>query len=337
MLNAAFIKQVKELLASSDPIVILTHHNPDGDAIGASLALWHYLRKIGHKVDIVVPSDFPEFYKWMLGSETIKIATKEKEVCESLIANAKLIFCLDFNMPNRVGSLIDALEQTLAKIVLIDHHLSPSDFFTLAHSQADTSSTSELIFDFISCMGHEATIDNDIATAIYVGIITDTGSFSYNCDYTNTYTVTSKLFEHNIIGEKIHRLVYGTFSESRLRLLGYCLSEKLVVIPEYATAYITLTKEEMKRFDFMNGDNEGIVNYGLTIKGIKLAALFSERPNHVKLSLRSSGDLNVGIIAKMYFNGGGHKNASGADICLKMEETIAAFIKILPLYKEYLV
>ncbi len=335
-METAFISQVKGLLASAKSIVIITHHNPDGDAIGASLALWHYLKKCDHKPEIVVSSDFPDFYKWMKGADSIKIATKERALCEKLIAEADLIFCLDFNMPDRIESLTDSLIKAKAKIVLIDHHQAPTDFATLTHSQTNTSSTSELIFDFISGMGDESKVDVDIATAIYVGIITDTGSFSYNCDYPNTYAVTSKLFAQNINGEEIHHRVYNTFSESRLRLLGYCLSQKLTIVPELATAYISITKEEMKRFDFSNGDSEGIVNYGLTIKGVKLAALFSERTGHIKLSLRSYGNLNVGVIARKHFDGGGHKNASGANIYKSLDEAIAEFLKILPLYKEYL-
>ncbi len=335
-MEATFISKIKELLASSEPIVIITHHNPDGDAVGSSLALWHYLRKCNYNPEIVVSSDFPDFYKWMSGADSIKIATKEKDLCESLLANAQLIFCLDFNMAERAESLAEPLLQATGAKVLIDHHQSPTDIFTLAHSQTQTSSTSELIYDFIAAMGDELKVDNDIATAIYVGLITDTGSFSYNCDYPNTYAVTSKLFEHNINGEKIHRLVYGTFSESRLRLLGYCLSQKLTIVGEYSTAYISITREEMKRFDFSNGDSEGIVNYGLTIKDVKLAALFSERTNHVKLSLRSFGNLNVGLMARKHFEGGGHKNASGANIYKTLDEAIADFLAILPLYKEYL-
>ena len=331
-----FIPTVKEHLDVSSPIIILTHFNPDGDAIGSSLALWHFLKKQNYQVDVIVPNDFPDFYKWMPGIDAICIYSKHEKKCLELFEKAGMIFCLDFNMPDRVETLTDSLTNFKGIKVLIDHHQVPSDFFKLSYSRIDTSSTSEMVYDFISAMDGEALVDKDIATCIYVGIITDTGSFSYNCDFPNTYKVTSEIFKKGINGEEIHRYVYCTFSEKRLRLLGYCLSEKLTVVDDLATAYISISKEDMKRFDFNNGDSEGIVNYGLTIKDIKVSALFSEKREYVKLSLRSTGDFNVGKFAREHFSGGGHKNASGANVKNSLNGAIKLFLDKLSLYKNEL-
>jgi bifunctional oligoribonuclease and PAP phosphatase NrnA len=335
-LDKNFILSVKEHLDVSAPIIILTHYNPDGDAIGSSLALWHFLKKQNYHVDVVVPNDFPDFYKWMPGIEEISIYSKHKEKCLQLFENAAVVFCLDFNMPDRVETLTEALTNFKGLKVLIDHHQVPSDFFKLSYSRIDTSSTSEMVYDFMCAMNGESLVDKDIATCLYVGIITDTGSFSYNCDFPNTYKVTSEIFKKGINGEEIHRYVYCTFSEKRLRLLGYCLSEKLKVVDELATAYISISKTDMKRFDFNNGDSEGIVNYGLTIKDIKVSALFSEKREYVKLSLRSTGNFNIGKFAREHFAGGGHKNASGANIKSSLDDAIQLFLKTLALYKNEL-
>jgi bifunctional oligoribonuclease and PAP phosphatase NrnA len=335
-LDKKFIRSVKEHLDVSSPIIILTHYNPDGDAIGSSLALWHFLKKQNYMVDVVVPNDFPDFYKWMPGSEEICIYSKNKEKCLQLFEKAGMIFCLDFNMPDRTETLTDALTNYIGLVVLIDHHQVPSDFFKLSYSRIDTSSTSEMVYDFMCAMGGESLVDKDIATCLYVGIITDTGSFSYNCDFPNTYKVTSEIFKKGINGEEIHRYVYCTFSEKRLRLLGYCLSEKMKLVDALKTAYIAISKDEMKRFDFNNGDSEGIVNYGLTIKGIKVSALFSEKREYVKLSLRSTGNFNVGKFAREHFEGGGHRNASGANIKSTLDGAVQLFLESLALYKNEL-
>lgn len=334
-MNTSFIKEVQQKLITAKNIVVLTHHNPDGDAVGSVLALWFYLKN-NYNAVAMVPNDFPEFYKWMPGAEHIKIASKSKEESSKLLANADLIFCLDFNSPDRVGPLANDLKSSTAEKILIDHHLLPSDFFKIAYTQAETSSTAELVYEFIVAMGDEKLIDYNIAVAVYVGIITDTGSFSHSCNYPQTYSITSRLFEKGIDAAVIQRLVFCNFSESRLRLLGYCLSEKLTIIEKYSTAYIVITKEEMKRFHFKIGDSEGIVNYGLTIKGIKMAALFTERNDYVKLSLRSAGEMDVDKFARKHFNGAGHKNASGADIHKTLNESVQDFISYLPLYEKEL-
>ncbi len=334
-MDTSFIKEVQRHLKTAENIVVLTHHNPDGDAVGSVLAMWYYLKN-KHNVTAIVPNNFPDFYKWMPGADTIKIGTKEKQACADHIANANMIICLDFNVAERVGALADDLHKSKAVKVLIDHHLQPSDFFDIAYSRTETSSTAELVYEFIESMGDESLIDYNMAVAIYVGIITDTGSFSHSCNFPQTYSITSKLFEKGIDAAELQRLVFCNFSESRLRLLGYCLSEKLTIIEKYSTAYIVITKEEMKRFHFKIGDSEGIVNYGLTMKNIKLAALFTEKNDSVKLSLRAAGAIDVDQFARKHFAGAGHKNASGADILKPLKESVDEFISLLPLYEKEL-
>lgn len=321
-------------LAKANHIVLVTHHNPDGDALGSSLALNLFFKKAGKNSVVITPNDFPEFYKWMPSIDDILIFSEQNKEVREKFANADMIFCLDFNQLDRLESLSDIFFKASGKKVLIDHHQMPSDIFDFIYSETETSSTSELVYNVIQGLNGETLVDKNIATCLYVGIITDTGSFSYNCDYPNTYNVTSKLFNQGINGEEIHRCVYNTFSESRIRLLGYCLGEKLKIIDSVKTAYIALSENELRSFSFSTGDTEGIVNYGLTIKGIKISALFSEKPEYTKLSLRSTGSFNVGAFSRKHFNGGGHKNAAGANIRLKLDAAVALFEKSLLEYKD---
>ncbi|HQI69783.1 MAG TPA: DHH family phosphoesterase [Bacteroidales bacterium] len=334
-METTFIKEVQEKLNAAKNIVVISHNNPDGDAVGSVLAMWLYLKKKYHAIAIL-PNDFPDFYKWMPGAESIKIGNKSKEECAELLANADLIFCLDFNSPDRVGGLAHDLRISKAEKILIDHHLFPSDFFKIKYTRPETSSTTELVYEVIAGLGDEAVIDYDIAVAVYVGIITDTGSFSHSSSYPGTYLITSKLIEIGIDPAEIQHKVFCNFSESRVRLLGYCLSEKLTIIEKYSTAYIVINKDDMKRFHFKIGDSEGIVNYGLTIKNIRLAALFTEKNGMVKLSLRSTGELDVDKFARKHFSGAGHLRASGADIKKSLEESVEEFISLLPLYEKEL-
>lgn len=328
-----FIQKLQDLLKNNPSITLITHHNPDGDAIGSCLALYHFFSKLNLQVSVVVPNDFPNFYKWMPASNDIIIHKSCPEKAKQLLINAELIFCLDFNMPERVEYMKGVLDESKALKILIDHHQSPSDYFDLIYSETETSSTSELVYNVIRELDGECFIDLNIATCLYVGIITDTGSFSYNCDYPNTYSVTSELFKKGINGEEIHRLVYCTFSENRLRLLGHCLFNKMVIDNELKLAYIALSRDEMEKFSFSNGDTEGIVNYGLTIKNIKVSVLFSERKEYIKLSIRSTGTFNVGLLARKHFNGGGHKNASGANLKMSLDQAVNEFVNVLSQYK----
>ncbi len=325
-MNNSYISSLQDFFSTKKKIVIVSHSNPDGDALGSSLALYNYFLLKKQEVTIIVPNNFPEYLAWMKGSEHILLYSSKKNTCNQLIADADILFCLDFNALNRVDKVEDSLRNTKALKVLIDHHLQPElNAFDYAFSETKVSSTSELIYDFIVAMGDQKLMNIDIASCIYVGIMTDTGSFSYSCNYEKTYQISASLLKTGIDAEEIHHLVYDTFSETRLRLLGYCLSEKLVIISELSSAYISLSKEELNRFSYQVGDTEGVVNYALSINHVKLAALFSEREGKIRISFRSKGEVDVNVFARTYFEGGGHRNASGATSYLSLSETIKKF------------
>jgi phosphoesterase RecJ-like protein len=336
MLKNSDFQLIREKLLIPSKIVLTTHTNPDGDAIGSCLAMFFYLQKKRHTVRIVIPDPFPEFLAWLPGQETIHIFEKEREPCLEWIDQADFIFSLDYNNLGRLNEIGEHVIASPAVKILLDHHLYPSQQFDLKISIPDTSSTSELVYDFIIESGDGQMLDTNIAQCIYTGIITDTGSFSYSCNYTKTYEIIAELIRLGIDGEHIHRLVYDTYSESRLRLLGHCISEKLFVLPEYHTAYIVLTKAELEKFRYKVGDTEGVVNYALSIKDINLAALFMERSGIVKVSFRSKGNFSVDTFARDHFNGGGHSNASGANCETPLEETVSKFLELLPSYHHLL-
>ncbi|MFC1733729.1 bifunctional oligoribonuclease/PAP phosphatase NrnA, partial [candidate division KSB1 bacterium] len=313
-----------------------THANPDGDAIGSSLALYHYYKLKGHTVHIVVPNDYPSFYKWMPGIDHILNFEKEADSCIAKLEKADWIFCLDYNSIFRVGEFSKYLAASDKPKMLIDHHLQPEDHFDHVMSIANTSSTSELVFEFIDSMTDKGLINKEIAACLYVGIVTDTGSFSYACNYSKTYRIIAELIEIGVDGEQIHRYVYDTFSENRMRLLGFCLSERLVVLNEYHTAYIYLMKEDLERYSFQVGDTEGVVNYALAVKDINMAVLFTEKEDYVRMSIRSKGNFSVNDFVRNHFEGGGHKNAAGGNSYLSIQETIKQFEKLLPQYRKAL-
>lgn len=328
--------EVSRLLETPKRILITTHTNPDGDAIGSSLAMYGYLLKKGHTVSVMIPDSDPEFLHWMPFHSSLLVFKDQQEVCLPVIEQADIIFSLDYNGLGRLSKAEEPVRNAKAKKVLIDHHRNPASDFDYMISVIETSSTSELVYDFISGCGDKALIDKDIAACIYAGIITDTGSFSYACNYEKTYLTTADLYNKGIDGEHIHRLIYDTYSEGRLRLLGFSISEKLVVLHELHTAYIYLSDKDLDRFNYQVGDTEDIVNYGLSVAGINFAALFTERDGVVRISLRSKGNFSVNDIANKYFNGGGHVNAAGATSYASLEETVRIFVDMLPEYKERL-
>lgn len=331
------IFDLKALISSSKQISITTHTNPDGDAIGSSLALYHYLLGQGREVKLVVPNKYPEFISWMPGNDDIVIYEDTPKRAREIILSSDLIFHLDFNAIDRAGSLKVVLNESNASKVMIDHHPHPNqEDFDFLYSSTETSSTAELIHDFFHELGDEDPLNQDIATCLFVGIMTDTGSFSFACNRPETFMVTAKLLATGIDGAWIHRMVYDTFSEDRLRLLGYSISEKLQVFPDSATAIISLSKDELKKFNYQVGDSEGIVNYALSISGITMAVLLTERKDRVRLSFRSKGAFAVNEIAANYFHGGGHKNAAGGDSFDSLDKTIEKLIDLLPLYKDNL-
>jgi len=335
--NPDTLSKVLQLLETPSEIVVTSHYNPDGDALGSSLALSSYLRRKGHSVRTIIPNDFPEFLNWMPGREDTVIYFHKSKTANELLANAGIIFCLDFNSIPRVNLFADKLFEAKGKKILIDHHLQPEDHFDLTLSVINTSSTSELVFDFIDASGDADIMDKAMAECLYVGIMTDTGSFSFACNHPHTYEVVSRLVRIGVDTEQVHRLVYDTYSESRMRLLGFCLSERMVVLSELGTAYIWLTKEDLSRFDFKPGDTEGVVNYALSIKNISFAALFTEKSDRIRISFRSKGDYSVNNFAREHYQGGGHRNAAGGDSFESMELTLMNFQALLPRYKDNLI
>lgn len=329
-LDTSVIRIIKETLQTRRRIVIISHVNPDGDAIGSSLAFYHVLKNDGHDVSVVVPNNFPSFLAWLPDCDNIIVHKKDPEVAEKMIIDTEIIFCLDFNDIKRMGKIAEAYSRSKAQKFLIDHHLEPSKFTDYVISVKETSSTSEIIYDVVDRMGKKHLLDRNAAECLYVGIITDTGSLSYACNYAKTYEAIQYFISVGINGEHIHRLVYDTYSEDRLRLLGYCLSEKMKVFHEYGVAYISLTKEELKKFRYRIGDTEGVVNYTLSIEGIGIGFLFVERENVIKVSLRSKGEISVNEIAKKFFNGGGHFNAAGGELYGNLAEQLKRFEALLP-------
>lgn len=330
------LSNLASLLSQKAEILITTHYNPDGDALGSSLALSFYLQKKGFSVTVLVPNEYPGFLAWMPGSKQMVVYSRDKEQGDALVENADIIFCLDYNAFHRVNLFADKLEKSKAKKVLIDHHLNPDPHFDYVFSVVQTSSTAELVYDLICALGDRDLIDKATADCLYVGIMTDTGSFSFANNFPHTYEVVADLVHKGVDAEQVHRLVYDTYPELRMRLLGYCLSERLTVLHEFATAYIVLTKEDMKKFKIRPGDTEGIVNYALSIKGISFAALFSEKDDRIRISFRSKGNFSVNDFARENFEGGGHRNAAGGDSYLKMPETLERFRLLISDHQEAL-
>lgn len=331
------IKDIKHLLSTKKKIVIVPHKNPDGDAIGSTLGLYHYLLKINHDVRVITPNDYPTFLKWIPGEETILKHDAQTKECDTLINKADLIFTLDFNAFHRAGNMETVLAESNATKIMIDHHQTPDDYATYMFSDVSMSSTCEMIYHFIDMLGDTDKIDSNIATCLYVGIMTDTGSFRFRSTTSKTHEIIAHLIEKGADNTQIHANIYDSNSYNSIQLLGCALSN-LKVIPEYKTAYITLSQDELNRFDYKKGDTEGVVNYGLSLEGIILAAIFIEdrQEGIIKISLRSKGDFSVNELSRAHFNGGGHTNAAGGRSEVSLQDTVDKFIGILPNYKKAL-
>lgn len=318
-------------------IVITTHRHPDGDAIGSSLGLYHVLKKITDRVDVIVPDNYPSFLKWMTGSDIIHIHEHQQNTADELIKSAELIFSLDYNQLHRTQAMEKALNQAKAPKVLVDHHPGPKvSEFDFIYSEEHFSSTAEIVYKLLIALELDTYLDKDAATALYAGILTDTGSFSYSIGRPEVFETAGQLVRLGVEPEMVSQQIYDTYSESRLRLLGYCLSQRMKVFPEYATAYIYLTREDMERFNYQDGDAEGLVNYGLSIKGINLSVLLKEKDDVVRMSLRSKEGFAVNTFAREHFEGGGHQKAAGANSYMSMQDTIKKLEALLPQYKEQL-
>ncbi len=331
------LKEFKELLNSPRRIVITTHQNPDADALGSSLALYHYLIKKGHQVQIITPTDYPDFLRWMPSENLIiNFEGEHQNKAKVLINQAEMIFCLDFSALGRIKSMTEWVQNAPAVKALIDHHQAPEDFAKFIFWNEKSAATCELIYQLIEKLGDKSLIDITIGECIYSGIITDTGSFRFDSTGAEVHRIAGELITLGIKTNPIHRKIYDSNSLERMRFLGYVLSQKLVVLPEYHVAYMALSKEELGQFSSKNGDTEGIVNYGLSIKGVVMSVIFTEKDDMVRISFRSIENFAVSELARKYFNGGGHKNASGGRSDDTLEATVSKFLSILPEYQDSL-
>jgi len=337
-MNKKTVSDVNVILESAKEIVIVAHRNPDGDAIGSSLGLYFYLKDLGHNVTAIMPNDFPDFLKWLPGVDTIKIHEKDISGCDALIEKADVIFTLDFNILERVGQpMQSSLEKSDAQFIMIDHHQQPSDYAVVTYSDTSMSSTCEMVFHFIKALDPEVKLSKDLATNLYTGIVTDTGSFRYASTSSDTHRVVAELIDSGIENSVIHQSIFDTNSPERIKLLGTAF-DNMTILKDYKTAFITLTQEELDAHNFKKGDTEGFVNYGLSIQGVVFAAIFieSKQDQIIKISFRSKGTFSVNDFARNHFNGGGHENAAGGRSSLTLDETIEKFISILPTYKDAL-
>jgi phosphoesterase RecJ-like protein len=327
-------EELKRFLEKPKNIVIVGHRNPDGDAMGSTLALKHYLGKKGHDCTVVVPNDYPDFLHWLPGSETTFRFDWQNSQSQRSINNSDIIFLLDFNALHRVGSdLQKTLEKYPNDFAMIDHHQQPDDVKYM-YSDVTICSTCQMVYQFIEMNNDLDLIDVDVATCLYTGIMTDTGSFRFRSTTSDTHRIIADLIDKGAENDRIHNNVYDANSYNRLLLLGQALSN-LQILPSYKTAFITLTDEEKNRFDFQKGDTEGVVNYALSLKGIIFAAIFIEdkEQNIIKISFRSKGNFSVNQFSRNHFSGGGHDNAAGGKSDESMEKTITNFTRLLSEYQ----
>ncbi|OYX22352.1 MAG: DHH family phosphoesterase, partial [Flavobacteriales bacterium 32-35-8] len=317
------IERIKQLLESPKDIVIVPHKNPDGDAMGSTLGLYHYLKKLNHQVTLIAPNDYPDFLKWIPGDNAVLKYDSQTKESDNLIQKADIIFTLDFNALHRAGNMEPVLTKSKSIKIMIDHHQAPDDFATYVFSDVAMSSTCEMVYHFIDMLGDTKNIDANIATCLYVGIMTDTGSFRFSCTTSQTHRIAASLIEKGANNSQIHNNVYDTNSYEKLQLLGCALSN-LKIIPEYRTAYITLTQKELTKYNYKKGDTEGVVNYGLSLNNIVMAAIFIEDKQEgiIKISLRSKGDFSVNEFSRAHFEGGGHTNAAGGKSLLSLKDTV---------------
>lgn len=332
------IRKVVTQLENTRRIAIISHYNPDGDAVGSSLALYHYFTNEGFDVKVVLPNPVSEFLLWMPGMENAIIAERALKTAKKAIKEADVLLVVDMNAPHRSGAALEEpIKNCAAFKILIDHHLTPDINCNVQFSTTQTTSTCELVYQFIAKLADsKAKITPEIASCVYVGMITDTGSLSYMCNNPKTYQILGELMKTGINGEDIHRKVYDNYTESRIKLLGLCLSQRLKIMHPLSTTYMYLTKDDLKSNHYIVGDTEGFVNYGLSMRGIQFTAFFTERDDRIRVSFRSKGNFDVNVFARKHFNGGGHKNASAASIYDTLENAIKYFEDVVASYADVL-
>jgi len=330
------IEQARQMIADAMKITIIVHLSPDGDAIGSSLGLYHYLIELGKEVTIIVPNRFADFLFWMPDSQNIVVYEEQPTETELIMQTSELMFALDFNTLSRIGKLNNVVSKISCKKILIDHHRDPDNFCDLTISYPEVASTSELVFRLIYGLDAINQMNKSCAECIYTGMMTDTGAFTFNSNHPEVYYIISELLKKGINKDDIYNKVYNTYSADRVKLMGYTLSEKMEILPEYHTAIITLSQAELDKFNYQEGDTEGFVNIPLSIKGIVFSVLIKEGKEMVKLSLRSRGTFPVNKVASTLFNGGGHINASGGESYDTLQETVDKLKAALPNYKKQL-
>lgn len=331
------IQAVTKLLSDPQKIVIIPHKNPDGDAIGSCLGLYHYLTSLGHQTVVVSPNDYPDFLKWMPGTNEVLNFEKKNSEALQAIKEATLIFTLDFNDLSRIGQMQAVVTASKATFIMIDHHQSPDSYATVTYSDVTMSSTCQMVYNFIRFLGDTDKISPEISNCLYAGIVTDTGSFKYSSTSGETHRVVADLIEKGARNTEIHNSIYDTNTPGRIHLLG-CALKNMVILQDYKTAYITLSQDELDTNHFKKGDTEGFVNYGLTLRGIRFAVIFIENREEgiVKISFRSEGDFSVNEFARSHFDGGGHTNAAGGKSNRSLEGTTEYFLSLLDSYKDQL-
>jgi phosphoesterase RecJ-like protein len=324
------ILAIQELLSTPKKVAIIPHRSPDGDAMGSTLGLYHFLKKLNHEVVVIAPNEFPDFLSWLPSSEQVLIYEKDKEKASAIILEADLVFTLDFNALHRTGEMEHVLAKVSVSIIMIDHHQKPDNYATYQFSDTKYGSTCEMLYHFITNLGHQNLIDKTIATCIYTGIVTDSGSFRFPSTTSTTHRVVADLIDIGIENGAIHNALFDDSSYNRLQLLGQGL-QNMNILLDKKTSYITLSQKELDHNKYVKGDTEGIVNYGLSIKGVVFAAIFIEHreENIIKISFRSQGDFDVNQFARNHFSGGGHINAAGGKSYLSMKDTVAKFEEIL--------
>jgi bifunctional oligoribonuclease and PAP phosphatase NrnA len=331
------LEPLRALLSAPKKIVITTHHKPDADALGSSLGMSNYLKKKGHHVTVITPTDYPKFLHWMKGNDEVLIFNEgNQKESQEIIEQAEVIFALDFSALGRINELGEIVKTAEAYKINIDHHLDPEDFADFQMSNTKAAATCEMCYELIENLGDRDLIDADIAECLYAGIMTDTGNFRHSNTTKNVHEVVANLIELGANNSNVAKKIYDNNSLDRLKFLGYALSEKLIVLPEYSTAYFAITNEELSKYNSRTGDTEGLVNYALSLQGIVFAALFTDRNEAIKMSFRSIGEFPANEIAAKYFNGGGHRNAAGGKTETSLEETVNKFKGVLPAYKALL-
>lgn len=331
------LQAFQKLLDTPKRVVITAHANPDADALGAALGLAAYLKKKQHQVHVITPTDYPGFLHWMCGHKEVLVFNDgQEEKSAQLIDQADIVFCLDFSSLHRIEGMGEIVRMSRAVKVVVDHHAGKEDFADYEFWDTKAAATCELLYQLIVDMGDRELIDKDLAENLYAGIMTDTGSFRHPNTTKHVHEVVADLIGLGADVAKVSKLIYDTNSVDRLRFIGYALSQKLVVLPHYKTAYFAITVDDLKKFNSRTGDTEGLVNYALSIEGITMAAIIIDRSDAVKLSFRSIGKFPVNELAAKHFEGGGHKNAAGGISHVSLEETVDKFLKLLPVYKAQL-